>query len=128
MSVRSTAVSERDCSPTSWEPRKAKEIWFLCRQYGAQQALDMGLVNTVVPLADLERETVAWCREMLRLSPMALRLMKASFHAAEDGLAGIQQLAHDTNLLFYASEEAKEGRESFKAKREPDFGRFPRRS
>ncbi len=108
--------------------RKAKEIWFLCRQYGAQQALDMGLVNTVVPLADLERETVAWCREMLRLSPMALRLMKASFHAAEDGLAGIQQLAHDTNLLFYASEEAKEGRESFKAKREPDFGRFPRRS
>jgi naphthoate synthase len=107
--------------------RKAKEIWFLCRQYDAQQALDMGLVNTVVPLADLEAETVQWCREMLELSPMALRLMKASFHAAEDGLAGIQQLAHDTNLLFYASEEAKEGREAFKAKRSPDFGQFPRR-
>ncbi|MFC8178776.1 1,4-dihydroxy-2-naphthoyl-CoA synthase [Rhodococcus sp. NPDC057297] len=107
--------------------RKAKEIWFLCRQYDAHQALDMGLVNTVVPLADLESETVQWCREMLQLSPMALRLMKASFHAAEDGLAGIQQLAHDTNLLFYASDEAKEGREAFKAKRAPDFGRFPRR-
>ncbi|WP_279387101.1 1,4-dihydroxy-2-naphthoyl-CoA synthase [Rhodococcus sp. Eu-32] len=107
--------------------RKAKEIWFLCRQYDAQQALDMGLVNTVVPLADLEAETVQWCREMLALSPMALRLMKASFHAAEDGLAGIQQLAHDTNLLFYASDEAKEGREAFKAKRTPDFGKFPRR-
>jgi naphthoate synthase len=107
--------------------RKAKEIWFLCRQYDAQQALDMGLVNAVVPLADLERETVQWCREMLKLSPMALRLMKASFHAAEDGLAGIQQLAHDTNLLFYASEEAKEGREAFKSKRSPDFSKFPRR-
>ncbi len=107
--------------------RKAKEIWFLCRQYDAQQALDMGLVNTVVPLADLEAETVQWCREMLELSPMALRLMKASFHAAEDGLAGIQQLAHDTNLLFYASDEAKEGREAFKAKRTPNFGKFPRR-
>ncbi|ASR02078.1 1,4-dihydroxy-2-naphthoyl-CoA synthase [Gordonia rubripertincta] len=108
--------------------RKAKEIWFLCRQYTAQQALEMGLVNTVVPLADLERETVQWCREMLELSPMALRLMKASFHAAEDGLAGIQQLAHDTNLLFYASEEAQEGREAFKAKRRPEFDRFPRRA
>jgi dihydroxynaphthoic acid synthetase/1,4-dihydroxy-2-naphthoate octaprenyltransferase len=90
--------------------RKAKEIWFLCRQYDAQQALDMGLVNTVVPLDRLEEETVAWCREMLQLSPFALRLLKASFHAAEDGLAGIQQLAHDANLLFYASEEAREGR------------------
>lgn len=108
--------------------RKAKEIWFLCRQYDAQQALEMGLVNTVVPLADLERETVQWCREMLALSPFALRLMKASFHAAEDGYAGIQQLAHDANLLFYGSEEAKEGREAFKAKRAPDFGRFPRRA
>lgn len=108
--------------------RKAKEIWFLCRQYDAAEALEMGLVNTVVPLADLEAETVAWCRRMMELSPMALRLMKASFHAAEDGLAGIQQLAHDTNLLFYASEEAKEGREAFKAKRAPDFGRFPRRA
>ncbi|WP_439031304.1 1,4-dihydroxy-2-naphthoyl-CoA synthase [Gordonia terrae] len=108
--------------------RKAKEIWFLCRQYDAAEALEMGLVNTVVPLADLEAETVAWCRRMLELSPLALRLMKASFHAAEDGLAGVQQLAHDTNLLFYASEEAKEGREAFKEKRAPDFGRFPRRA
>ena len=107
--------------------KKAKEIWFLCRQYDAQQALDVGLVNAVVPVADLERETVAWCREMLALSPFALRLLKASFHAAEDGYAGIQQLAHDANLLFYGSEEAQEGREAFKAKRRPDFGRFPRR-
>jgi naphthoate synthase len=108
--------------------RKAKEIWFLCRQYDASQALEMGLVNTVVPLAELEAETVSWCREMLALSPFALRLMKASFHAAEDGYAGIQQLAHDANLLFYASEEAKEGREAFKSKRAPDFGKFPRRA
>jgi naphthoate synthase len=107
--------------------KKAKEIWFLCRQYDAQQAADMGLVNTVVPLADLERETVQWCREMLALSPFALRLMKASFHAAEDGYAGIQQLAHDTNLLFYGTAEAQEGREAFKAKRAPDFSQFPRR-
>jgi naphthoate synthase len=108
--------------------RKAKEIWFLCRQYDARQALAMGLVNTVVPLAELEAETVRWCREMLALSPFALRLMKASFHAAEDGYAGIQQLAHDANLLFYASAEAREGREAFKAKRSPDFGEFPRRA
>jgi len=107
--------------------RKAKEIWFLCRQYDAQQALDMGLVNTVVPLDRLEEETVAWCREMLSLSPFALRMLKASFHAAEDGLAGIQQLAHDANLLFYATEEAAEGREAFKAKRPPDFSQFPKR-
>lgn len=108
-------------------PKKAKEIWFLCRQYDAQAALDMGLVNTVVPLADLEAETVRWCREMLALSPWALRLSKLSFHAHEDGYAGIQQLAHDANLLFYGSAEAQEGREAFKAKRTPDFGRFPRR-
>jgi naphthoate synthase len=107
--------------------RKAKEIWFLCRQYDAQEALQMGLVNTVVPLDRLEDETVSWCREMLELSPFALRLLKASFHADEDGLAGIQQLAHDANLLFYASEEAQEGREAYKAKRKPDFSRFPRR-
>jgi naphthoate synthase len=107
--------------------RKAKEIWFLCRQYDAQQALDMGLVNHVVPLERLEEETVSWCREMLSLSPFALRMLKASFHAAEDGLAGIQQLAHDANLLFYATEEAAEGREAFKAKRKPDFSKFPRR-
>jgi naphthoate synthase len=108
-------------------PKKAKEIWFLCRQYDAQQALEMGLVNTVVPLEDLEAETVNWCREMLELSPFSLRLLKASFHAAEDGLSGIQQLAHDTNLLFYASDEAREGREAYKAKRKPDFSQFPRR-
>ncbi len=107
--------------------KKAKEIWFLCRQYDAQQALGMGLVNTVVPLADLERETVQWCREMLELSPFALRLMKASFNAAEDGMAGIQQLAHDANLLFYSTDEAKEGREAYKAKRRPEFEKFPRR-
>ncbi len=108
--------------------KKAKEIWFLCRQYDAQQALEMGMVNAVVPLADLESETVKWCREMLQLSPFALRLMKASFHAAEDGYAGIQQLAHDTNLLFYGSAEAQEGREAFKEKRKPDFEQFPRRA
>jgi naphthoate synthase len=108
-------------------PKKAKEIWFLCRQYDAQQALDMGLVNTVVPLDRLEEETVAWCREMLALSPFALRMLKASFNAAEDGLAGIQQLAHDANLLFYASDEAREGREAYREKRAPDFSKFPRR-
>jgi naphthoate synthase len=108
-------------------PKKAKEIWFLCRQYSAQEALEMGLVNTVVPLERLEEETVGWCREMLALSPFALRLLKASFHAAEDGFAGIQQLAHDTNLLFYESEEAQEGRNAYRERRSPDFSRFPRR-
>jgi naphthoate synthase len=108
-------------------PKKAKEIWFLCRQYSADEALGMGLVNRVVPLEELEEETVAWCREMLELSPFSLRLLKASFHAAEDGLAGIQQLAHDANLLFYASEEAQEGREAYREKRRPDFGKFPKR-
>jgi naphthoate synthase len=109
-------------------PKKAKEIWFLCRQYDAAQALEMGLVNTVVPLDRLEDETLDWCREMLALSPWALRLLKLSFHAEEDGLAGIQQLAHDTNLLFYGSAEAAEGREAFKEKRQPDFSQFPRRA
>ncbi|MBW3610974.1 MAG: 1,4-dihydroxy-2-naphthoyl-CoA synthase [Actinobacteria bacterium] len=107
--------------------KKAREIWFLCRQYDAEQALAMGLVNTVVPLADLESETVQWCREMLTLSPMALRLLKASMNAADDGLAGIQQLAGDATLLFYLSEEAQEGRNAFVEKRPPDFSRFPRR-
>jgi naphthoate synthase len=107
--------------------KKAKEIWFLCRQYSAAEALDMGLVNTVVALEELEEETVRWCREMLELSPFSLRLLKASFNAGEDGMAGLQQLAHDTNLLFYASEEAREGREAYKEKRAPDFSRFPRR-
>ena len=108
-------------------PKKAKEIWFLCRQYDARQALQMGLVNTVVPLERLEEETVQWCREMLALSPFALRLLKASFNADEDGLAGIQQLAHDANLLFYMSEEAQEGRRAYIEKRKPDFSQFPRR-
>jgi naphthoate synthase len=108
-------------------PKKAKEIWFLTRQYDAQQALDMGLINTVVPLEALEEETVQWCREMLALSPFALRLLKASFNAEEDGITGIQQLAHDTNLLFYESKEAQEGRDAYKQKRKPDFGKFPKR-
>jgi naphthoate synthase len=107
--------------------KRAKEIWFLCRQYDAQQALGMGLVNAVVPLEALEEETVGWCREMLENSPFALRLLKASFNAGEDGMAGLQQLAHDANLLFYASEEAREGREAYKAKRRPDFSQFPKR-
>jgi naphthoate synthase len=108
-------------------PKKAKEIWFLCRQYDAREALEMGLVNTVVPLERLEEETVAWCREMLQLSPFALRLLKASFNADEDGLAGLQQLAHDANLLFYMSPEAQEGRDAYVEKRKPDFTKFPRR-
>jgi naphthoate synthase len=109
-------------------PKRAKEIWFLCRQYDALQALQMGLVNAVVPLQRLEAETVQWCREMLALSPFALRLLKASFNADEDGLAGIQQLAHDANLLFYMSEEAQEGRRAYIEKRKPDFSQFPRRA
>ncbi len=109
-------------------PKKAKEIWFLCRQYDAQQALDMGLINTVVPLDELEAETVKWCKEMLQLSPFSLRLLKASFNADEDGLAGIQQLAHDANLLFYMSDEAAEGRQAYLEKRKPDFSQFPHRA
>jgi naphthoate synthase len=109
-------------------PKKAKEIWFLCRQYDAHQALEMGLINAVVPVEKLEEETVQWCREMLALSPFALRLLKASFNADEDGLAGIQQLAHDANLLFYMSEEAQEGRNAYLEKRKPDFAKFPHRA
>jgi naphthoate synthase len=109
-------------------PKKAKEIWFLCRQYSAEEAREMGMVNKVVPLERLEEETVQWCREMLALSPFSLRLLKASFNAAEDGLTGIQQLAHDTNLLFYGNEEAQEGRDAYREKRKPDFSRFPRRA
>jgi naphthoate synthase len=107
--------------------KRAKEIWFLCRQYDAQTAYEWGLVNTVVPLERLEEETVQWCREMLALSPLALRMLKASFNAAEDGLAGVQQLAGDATLLFYMSEEAQEGRNAYVEKRAPDFSRFPRR-
>jgi len=107
--------------------KRAREVWFLCRQYDAQQALEWGLVNAVVPLVDLEVETVAWCRQMLRHSPLALRMLKASLNAADDGLAGIQQLAGDATLLFYMTEEAQEGRDAFKERRPPDFGRFPKR-
>ena len=107
--------------------RKAKEIWFLCRQYDAQQALEMGLVNTVVPLAALEQETVEWCREMLALSPTALRVLKASFNAETDGLAGIQELAGNATGLFYLTEEAQEGRNAFVEKRPVDFSKYPRR-
>jgi naphthoate synthase len=106
--------------------KKAREIWYLCRQYDAQQALDMGLVNTVVPLDRLEDETVQWCREILEKSPTALRFLKASFNADTDGLAGIQQLAGDATLLYYLTEEAKEGRNAFVEKRKPDFSKFPR--
>jgi len=107
--------------------KKAREIWFLCEQYDAQQALDMGLVNKVVPLAKLEEETVAWCRRMLELSPLALRMIKAGMNAADDGLAGIQQLAGDATLLYYLSEEAQEGRDAYVQKRKPDFKKFPKR-
>ena len=107
--------------------KKAREIWFLCQQYDAQQALDMGLVNRVVPLEELERETVAWCRRMLELSPLALRMLKAGLNAADDGLAGIQQLAGDATLLYYMSDEAREGRDAYVQKRKPDFKKFPKR-
>ncbi len=107
--------------------KKAREIWFLCRQYDARAALEMGLVNAVVPLAELEKETVRWCREMLALSPLALRLLKSAFNAELDGQAGIQELAGNATLLYYMSEEAREGRNAFVEKRAPDFSRFVRR-
>ena len=107
-------------------PKKAKEIWFLCRQYDARQALEMGLVNAVVPLADLESETVAWCREILQHSPLALRCLKSAFNARTDGDAGIQELAGNATLLYYMSEEAQEGRNAYVEKRPPDFSRFRR--
>jgi naphthoate synthase len=107
--------------------KKAREIWFLCEQYDAQEALDMGLVNKVVPLERLEDETVAWCRRMMQHSPLALRMLKASLNAADDGLAGIQQLAGDATLLYYLSEEAQEGRDAYVEKRKPEFERYPRR-
>jgi naphthoate synthase len=106
--------------------KKAREIWYLCRQYNAQEALDMGLVNKVVPLEELEAETVKWAEEMLSKSPTALRFLKAAMNADTDGLAGLQQLAGDATLLYYTTEEAKEGRDAFKEKRQPDFGQFPR--
>ena len=107
--------------------KRAKEVWFLCRQYDAETALDWGLVNAVVPVEALERTTVEWCREMLAHSPLALRLLKAGSNAGTDGLAGVQQLAGDATLLYYMSEEAQEGRDAFKEKRAPDFSRFPKR-
>ncbi len=107
--------------------KRAKEVWFLCRQYDAAQALEWGLVNTVVPLEDLEKETVAWCRQILSLSPIALRMIKAGMNAADDGLAGVQQLAGDATMLFYMTEEGQEGRNAFVEHRSPDFSKFPRR-
>jgi naphthoate synthase len=107
--------------------KRAKEVWFLCRQYDAATALAWGLVNAVVPLEELEAETVRWCREMLAMSPLALRLLKAGSNAGIDGLAGVQQLAGDATLLYYMSEEAQEGRDAFVERRPPDFSRFPRR-
>ena len=106
--------------------KKAREIWYLCRQYDARQAQEMGLVNHVVPLARLEEETVAWCREILQKSPLALRCLKAAFNADTDGLAGLQELAGNATLLYYMSEEAREGKTAFLEKRRPEFERFPR--
>src|SRR5260221_1835048 len=107
--------------------KRAKEIWFLCEQYDAARAYEMGLVNKVVPLEQLEEATLAWCRRILEMSPLALRLLKAGFNADTDGLAGIQQLAGDATLLFYMSEEAQEGRDAYLEKRKPDFAKFPHR-
>ena len=106
--------------------KKAREIWYLCRQYTAKEAQNMGLVNTVVPFDKLEQETVKWAKEIMQHSPTALRFLKASFNADTDGLAGLQQLAGDATLLFYTTEEAKEGRDAFKEKRDPDFDKFPK--
>ena len=106
--------------------KKAREIWYLCRQYSAQEAFEMGLINAVVPLDRLEEETIDWCREILQKSPMALRLLKAAFNADTDGLAGLQQLAGDATLLYYLTDEAKEGQRAFLEKRKPDFSKFPR--
>ncbi len=107
--------------------KRSREVWYTCRQFGAEQAFDWGLVNAVVPIEDLEIETVRWARDMLELSPLALRMLKASHNAADDGLAGVQQLAGDATLLFYMTEEAQEGRDAFKEHREPDFRKFPKR-
>jgi naphthoate synthase len=107
--------------------KRAKEVWFLCRRYDAETALGWGLVNAVVPLAELEAETLRWCHEMLRMSPLALRLLKAGYNAGVDGIAGVQQLAGDATLLYYMTDEAQEGRDAFVDKRDPDFSRFPKR-
>jgi len=107
--------------------KKAREIWYLCRQYSASEALEMGLVNAVVPLAQLEAETITWARELLAKSPLALRMLKGALNAVTDGAAGMQQFAGDATLLYYMSEEAQEGRDAYVSKRPPDFARFPRR-
>jgi naphthoate synthase len=107
--------------------KKAREIWYLCRQYSAADALEMGLVNTVVPLAQLEEETLRWCDELLEKSPLALRMLKGALNAVTDGAAGMQQFAGDATMLYYMSEEAQEGRDAYKEKRAPDFDKFPRR-
>jgi naphthoate synthase len=107
--------------------KKAREIWYLCRQYSAAEALQMGLVNTVVPLDKLEEETIAWSRDLLAKSPLALRMLKGALNAVTDGAAGMQQFAGDATLLYYMSEEAQEGRDAYLAKRSPDFAKFPRR-
>jgi len=106
--------------------KKAREIWFLCRQYNAQEAKEMGLVNKIVPLAQLEEETVQWCREMVEKSPLALRMLKCSFNADLDGQAGIQELAGNATLLYYMTEEAQEGKQAYLERRKPDFKKFPR--
>jgi naphthoate synthase len=107
--------------------KKAREIWFLCRQYNARQALEMGLVNAVVPLKQLEQETIQWCREILANSPLAIRCLKAALNADCDGQAGLQELAGNATMLFYMSEEGQEGRNAFVEKRKPDFSKFPKR-
>ena len=107
--------------------KRSREVWYLCRQYGAAQAYDWGLVNEVVPLSELEIVTVEWCKEMLQMSPLALRMLKASHNAADDGLAGVQQLAGDATLLFYMTEEAQEGRNAYTERRRPEFDKFPKR-
>ena len=106
--------------------KKAREIWYLCRQYSADEALSMGLVNAVVPLDQLEEETVQWAREINQKSPIAIRFLKSAFNADTDGLAGIQELAGNATMLFYMTDEAKEGKQAFLEKREPDFGKFKR--
>lgn len=106
--------------------KKAKEVWFMCKQYTAQEALDMGWINTVVPLVDVEDETIAWCNQLLEKSPTALRFIKAAMNADTDGLAGLQQFAGDATMLYYTSDEAKEGRDAFMEKRKPDFDKFPK--
>jgi len=106
--------------------KKAREIWFLCRQYGAQEALDMGLVNKVVPLAELEAETMQWCKEMLQLSPTALRFLKMAMNADCDGQAGMMAFAGSATLMYYTTDEGREGKEAFLEKRKPDFSKFKR--